>query len=129
MGVEKASISVQTKLFQAEGCEGDDLNVKSPVEKWSQSSFLGLRFTTLLALGSTVTMAFLDYDLLKTANAIQIARTLYILFGVADVLLRIVLLFQVTKTYPLDRFGKNIGVLSIDRGRPNPNLPVPLTTY
>ena len=27
------------------------------------------------------------------------------------------------------RFGRNIGVLSIDRGRPNPNLAVPLTPY
>ena len=107
---EKAGISVQKILAQAEGREGDDLSGKSPVEKRAQSAFLGLRFTTLFVLGSAVTMAFLEWDLLKTANAIQMARSPYLLFGIADVLLGIVLLLQVTEIYPLVRFRAAIGL-------------------
>ncbi len=107
---QKAGISVQTMLAQAEGREGDDLSGKSPVEKRAQSAFLGLRFTTLFVLGSAVTMAFLEWDLVKTANAIQMVRSPYILFGIADVLLGIVLLLQVTEIYPLVRFRAAIGL-------------------
>ena len=110
LGVEKAGISVQRILAQAEGREGDDLIGKSPVEKRAQSAFLGLRFTTLFVLGSTVTMAFLEWDLVKTANAIQMVRSPYILFGIADMLLGIVLLLQVTEIYPLVRFRAAIGL-------------------
>ena len=115
LGVEKAGISVQSILAQAEGRDGDDLSRKSPVEKRAQSAFLGLRFTTLFVLGSAVTMAFLDWDLVKTANAIQMVRSPYILFGIADVLLGIVLFLRVTEIYPLVRFRAAIGlgVLSI----------------
>lgn len=106
----KEGISVQTMLAQAEGREGDDLSGKSPVEKRAQSAFLGLRFTTLFVLGSAVAMAFLEWDLVKSANAISMVRSPYILFGIADVLLGIVLLLQVTEIYPLVRFRAAIGL-------------------
>ncbi len=106
----KTGISVQTMLAQAEGREGDDLHGMSPVEKRAQSAFLGLRFTTLFILGSAVSMVFLEWDLVKTANAIQMVRSPYILFGIADVLLGIVLLLQVTEIYPLVRFRAAIGL-------------------
>ncbi len=97
-------------LAQAEGREGDDLSGKSPVEKRAQSAFLGLRFTTLFVLGSAVAMVFLEWDLVKSANAIKMVRSPYILFGIADVLLGIVLLLQVTEIYPLVRFRAAIGL-------------------
>lgn len=106
----KQGISVQTMLAQAEGREGDDISGKSPLEKRAQSAFLGLRFTTLFVLGSAVAMAFLEWDLVKSANAINMVKSPYILFGIADVLLGIVLLLQVTEIYPLVRFRAAIGL-------------------
>jgi len=106
----KKSVSVQTMLAQAEGREGDDLRGRSPVEKRAQSAFLGLRFTTLFVLGSAIAMVFLEWDLVLTANAIKIVQSPYILFGIADVILGIVLLLQVTEIYPLVRFRAAIGL-------------------
>ncbi len=106
----KKSISVQTMLAQAEGREGDDLSGKSPTEKRAQSAFLGLRFTTLFVLGTAVAMVFLEWELVKTANAINIVKSPYILFGLADIVLGIVLLLQVTEIYPLVRLRAAIGL-------------------
>lgn len=106
----KRAVSVQTMLAQAEGRDGDDNSGKSPVEKRAYSAFLGLRFTTLFILGAAATMVFMEWDLVKTANAINMVKSPYIIFAIADLLLGIVLLLQVTEIYPLVRFRAAIGL-------------------
>ncbi len=106
----KQAITVSAMLAQAEGREGDDPSGKSPVEKRAQAAYLGLRFTTLFVLGSAATMVFLEWDLVRTANALKMVQSPYILFAIADLLLGIVLLLQVTEIFPLVRLRAAIGL-------------------
>ncbi|HCR29247.1 MAG TPA: hypothetical protein DIV79_04435 [Opitutae bacterium] len=105
---EKKSISVPEMLAQAEG--RDDSGGRSPIEKRARSAFIGLRFTTLFVLGAAVSMIFLDWDLVKTANALQMIESPYIIFAVVDLVLGVVLLLQVTEIFPLVRLRAAIGL-------------------
>lgn len=104
----KKSISVPEMLAQAEG--RDDSGGRSPVEKRARSAFLGLRFTTLFILGAAVSMIFLEWDLVKTANALRMLESPYLIFAVVDIVLGIILLLQVTEIYPLVRLRAAIGL-------------------
>jgi len=105
---EKKSISVTEMLAQAEG--RDDSGGRSPVEKRARSAFIGLRFTTLFIIGAAVSMIFLEWDLVKTANALQMLQSPYIVFAIVDIVLGIILLLQVTEIYPLVRLRAAIGL-------------------
>jgi hypothetical protein len=104
----KKSISVTEMLAQAEG--RNDSGGRSPVEKRARSAFIGLRFTTLFILGAAVSMIFLEWDLVKTANAPQMLQSPYFVFAVIDIVLGIILLLQVTEIYPLVRLRAAIGL-------------------
>ena len=104
----KKSISVPEMLAQAEG--RNDSGGRSPLEKRARSAFIGLRFTTLFIIGAAVSMVFLDWELVKTANALRMLESPYIIFAVIDFLLGIVLLLQVTEIYPLVRLRAAIGL-------------------
>ncbi len=106
----KQAITVSAMLAQAEGRDGDDPSGRSPVEKRAHAAYLGLRFTTLFVLGSAVSMAFLEWDLVKTANALRMIESPYILFAIVDLILGVILLLQVTEVYPLVRLRAAIGL-------------------
>ena len=55
-------------------------------------------------------MVFLEWELVKTANALRMLESPYIIFAVIDILLGIVLLLQVTEIYPLVRLRAAIGL-------------------
>lgn len=107
---KKKSISVTAMLAQAEGREGDDPSGKSPIEKRAQAAFIGLRFTTLFIIGSAVSMIFMEWDLVKTANFLKMMESPYLIFAVVDILLGFFLLLQVTEIFPLVRLRAAIGL-------------------
>ncbi|MEC7906768.1 MAG: DUF4339 domain-containing protein [Verrucomicrobiota bacterium] len=104
----KTSISVPEMLAQAEGRV--DTGGRSPGEEPARSAFISLRFTTLFIIGAAVSMVFLEWELVKTANALSMLESPYIIFAVIDILLGIVLLLQATEIYPLVRLRAAIGL-------------------
>ena len=105
---EEKSISVPEMIDKAKG--RDDSGGRSPAKKRARSAFIDLRFTTLFILGAAVTMVFLDWELVKTAKALRILESPYIIFAIIDILLGIFLLLQVTEIYPLVRLRAAIGL-------------------
>ncbi len=105
----KKSVSVTAMLAQAEGRDRDDPSGRSPVEKRATAAYLGLRFTTLFVFAAAATMIFLEWDLVKTANAMRMVESPYLIFAAFDIVVGLVLLLQVTEIYPLVRFRAAIG--------------------
>ena len=54
-------------------------------------------------------MAYLEWDLVSTANALQMAESPYLILAAFDLIATVVLLLQVTEIYPLLRFRAAIG--------------------
>lgn len=101
-------IDVTRMLALAEGRENDSSG-KSPREKQAAVAFFGLRFLTLFFIASILAMVYIEKDLVMTANAIQMAKSPYLLIAAFDLLVLVTLLLQVTEVYPLLRFRAAIG--------------------
>ena len=110
---QKKAFTVTEMLAQAEGREGDDPRGKSPIEKRAQAAFVGLRFATLFTLGAAASMIFLEWDLVLTANFINMMKNPYLVFAAVDIVLSVFLILQVTDIFPLVRFRAAIGLGTI----------------
>ena len=106
---ERPKVSVEAMLAQAEGKEDDDPHGKSPAQKQAIASFVGLRMATILIAFSALAMGFVELDLVKTANVPQMMKSPYVIIGVFDLALFLLLLLQVTEIYPVVRFRAAIG--------------------
>lgn len=104
----RAKLEVTKMLAIAEG-RADDPTGKSPREKQAAVAFFGLRFLTLFFIASILAMAFIEKDLILTANAINMAKSPFLLLAAFDLLLVGTLLLQVTEVYPLLRFRAAVG--------------------
>ncbi|EDY80415.1 hypothetical protein VDG1235_29 [Verrucomicrobiia bacterium DG1235] len=105
---EREKLEVTKMLALAEG-RADDPSGKSPREKQAAVAFFGLRFLTLFFVASILAMAFIEKDLILAANAIQMAKSPFIIVAVFDLIVVVTLLLQVTEVYPLLRFRAAIG--------------------
>lgn len=105
---ERPKLEVTKMLAVAEG-RADDASGKSPREKQAAVAFFGLRFLTLFFISSILAMAFIEKDLLMTADAIAMAKSPYLIIAVFDLVVTATLLLQVTEVYPLLRFRAAIG--------------------
>lgn len=105
---KREKLEVTKMLALAEG-RADDPTGKSPREKQAAVAFFGLRFLTLFFVASILAMAYIEMDLILTANAIAMAKSPYLLIAVFDLIVVVTLLLQVTEVYPLLRFRAAIG--------------------
>lgn len=105
---ERKKLEVTKMLALAEG-RADDPSGKSPREKQAAVAFIGLRLLTLFFLSSILAMAFIEKDLIMTADAIAMAKSPYLLVALFDVVILVTLLLQVTEVYPLLRFRAAVG--------------------
>ena len=105
---EREKLEVTKMLALAEG-RANDPSGKSPREKQAAVAYYGLRAITLYFLASVFAMGFIEKDLIMTANAIEMAKSPYVIIGVFDVIMIVILLLQVTEVYPLLRFRAAIG--------------------
>lgn len=101
-------LEVTRMLALAEG-RADDPSGKSPREKQAAVAFFGLRFLTVFFLASILAMVYIELDLVLSANAIQMAKSPFLLIAAFDVIVVATLLLQVTEVYPLLRFRAAIG--------------------
>lgn len=101
-------LEVTKMLALAEG-RANDSSGKTPREKQAAVAFIGLRFLTLFFIGSILAMAYIEKDLIITANAIHMAKSPFILIAVFDLIVLVTLLLQVTEIYPLLRFRAAVG--------------------
>ncbi len=106
---ERPKVSVHAMLAQAEGKDDDDPFGKSPAQKQAIASFVGLRMATILIALSALAMGFVELELVKTANVPQMMKSPYLIIGVFDIALFVLLLLQVTEVYPVVRFRAAIG--------------------
>ncbi|MBK1876599.1 hypothetical protein [Pelagicoccus mobilis] len=105
---ERKKLEVTKMLALAEG-RADDPSGKSPREKQAAVAFIGLRLLALFFLSSILAMAYIEKDLLLTADAIAMAKSPFIIVAVFDAIVLVTLLLQVTEVYPLLRFRAAIG--------------------
>lgn len=105
---KREKLEVTKMLALAEG-RADDPSGKSPREKQAAVAFFGLRFLTLFFLSSILAMAYIEKDLIMTADAIEMAKSPFLIVAVFDLIITVTLLLQVTEVYPLLRFRAAIG--------------------
>ncbi len=105
---ERERMEVTKMLAMAEG-RAHDPSGKTPLEKQAAIAYFGMRLLTVLLIGSLLAMAFIEQDLIKSANAIEMAKSPYMLVAVFDALMTVILLLQVTEVYPLLRFRAAVG--------------------
>ncbi|MDQ8180600.1 hypothetical protein [Pelagicoccus sp. SDUM812005] len=105
---ERQKLEVTKMLALAEG-RADDPSGKSPREKQAAVAFFGLRFLTVFFIASILAMAWIEKDLILTADAIAMAKSPYLLVAVFDLVITVTLLLQVTEVYPLLRFRAAVG--------------------
>ncbi len=105
---EREKLEVTKMLALAEG-RADDPSGKSPREKQAAVAFFGLRFLTVFFLTSVLAMAYIEKDLVLSADAIAMAKSPYLIIAAFDLIVTFTLLLQVTEVYPLLRFRAAIG--------------------
>ncbi len=105
---KREKLEVTKMLALAEG-RADDPSGKSPREKQAAVAFFGLRFLTLFFICSILAMAYIEMDLIMTADAIEMAKSPFLIVAVFDLIIAATLLLQVTEVYPLLRFRAAIG--------------------
>lgn len=101
-------IDVTEMLALAEG-RANDPSGRSPREKQAAVAYFALRFLTLFFIASILAMVYLEKDLVMSANAIEMAKSPYLLVAAFDLLITVFLLLQVTEVYPLLRFRAALG--------------------
>lgn len=105
---EPEKLDVTRMMAIAEG-RASDPSGKSPREKQAAVAFFGLRFLTLFFVASVLAMAFIEKDLILSADAIRMAKSPYLLVAAFDLVVTVLLLLQVTEVYPLLRFRAALG--------------------
>ncbi len=105
---KREKLEVTKMLALAEG-RADDPSGKSPREKQAAVAFFGLRFLTLFFVSSILAMAYIEKDLVLTADAIAMAKSPFLIIAAFDLIVTVTLLLQVTEVYPLLRFRAAIG--------------------
>ncbi len=105
---KREKLEVTKMLALAEG-RADDPSGKSPREKQAAVAFFGLRFLTLFFISSILAMAYIEKDLVLTADAIAMAKSPFLIIAAFDLIVTVTLLLQVTEVYPLLRFRAAIG--------------------
>ncbi|MDQ8204388.1 hypothetical protein [Pelagicoccus sp. SDUM812003] len=101
-------LEVTKMLALAEG-RADDPSGRSPREKRAAVAFFGLRFLTVLFIGSILAMGFIERELVMSADVLRMAKSPYLVVAAFDLLMVVFLLLQVTEAYPLLRFRAAVG--------------------
>lgn len=105
---KRPRLEVTQMLAVAEG-RANDPSGKSPREKQAAVAFFGLRFLTVFFLCSVLAMAYIERDLIMTADALKMAKSPFLIIAAFDLIVAVTLLLQVTEVYPLLRFRAAIG--------------------
>ncbi|MDQ8185435.1 hypothetical protein [Pelagicoccus sp. SDUM812002] len=104
----RQKLEVTKMLALAEG-RADDPGGRSPREKQAAVAFFGLRFLTAFFAASILAMAYIEKDLVLSADAIAMAKSPYLLIAAFDLIITVTLLLQVTEVYPVIRFRAAVG--------------------
>ena len=103
-------ITVQEFLDAAEGKTDETKDKKDPAMQMMNAAIWGARATALMCLISGATLVLPGIDALISMEPAKILAQPYVILGVADVALGVLLLLGVISLYPLVRFRAVFGL-------------------